>query len=337
MGDARIPLLLDVDTGIDDTLALFYAVASPDAEIVAVTCLSGNAPAADTDRNTRAVLALAGRGDIEVAIGRPIPLRRPLEVTPETHGPKGIGYAEPPDPPLPGEPRRFGPQLIVDEARRRPGELTLVTLGPLTNLAIAVLIEPELPRLLKRWILMGGTFGAPGNTSPVAEWNVHCDPEAARICFGAWQAAIDADPSVPRALAMGLNTTEKARIFPGDVAELAARAGDSAVDPRSPIVRTVNDALRFYFEFHERYDGFYGAFIHDPLVVAAALDPSLVRTEPAHVDVDTSGGPGDAQTIADWRKLKGKAPNVDVAVEADAEEFLRRLVDRVGALAASLG
>ena len=151
------------------------------------------------------------------------------------------------------------------------------------------------------------------------------------------RAAMKPISTVPRALAMGLNTTEKARIFPGDVAELAARAGDSAEEPRLPIVRTVTDALRYYFEFHERYDGFYGAFIHDPLVVAAALDPSLIRTEPAHVDVDTSGGPGDAQTIADWRKLKGKAPNVDVAVEADADEFLRRLVDRVGALAARIG
>ena len=100
-------------------------------------------------------------------------------------------------------------------------------------------------------------------------------------------------------------------------------------------MRFLADALRFYFEFHARYDGFYGAFVHDPLVVACALDPSLVRTEPASVDVDASGGPADGQTVADWRGLRGRAPNADVATAADADEFLRRLVERVGGLAAA--
>ena len=113
-----------------------------------------------------------------------------LEITPETHGPRGLGYAELPEPTAPLS-ARFGPDLIVEEARRRPGEITLVTLGPLTNLAIAVLSEPALPRLLRRWVCMGGAFRVPGNTTPVSEWNVHCDPEAARIALAAWQAAIE--------------------------------------------------------------------------------------------------------------------------------------------------
>jgi purine nucleosidase len=331
----RVPLILDVDTGIDDALARLYASASPEAEMVAVTCLAGNAALADVQRNTRAVLELAGRGDVEVAAGRPVPLLRPLEITPETHGPHGIGYAQLPEP---GRPLsdRFAPSLIVEEARRRPGEITLVTLGPLTNLAIAVMQEPELPRLLRRWVLMGGAFRVPGNTTPVAEWNIHCDPEAARICFAAWQKAVDADAAVPRALAMGLDVTERARLMPADLDALAARAGAGPVAASAPrpIVRFMADALRFYFEFHARYDGFYGAFIHDPLVVACALDPGLVRSEPAAVDVDAAGGPGDGATIADWRGHLGRRPNVDVAVEADAPEFLRRLVERVGAPAA---
>jgi purine nucleosidase len=169
------PLILDVDTGIDDALALLYACASPEAELVAVTCLAGNAAASDTQRNTRAVLELAGRTDVEVALGRDVPLLRPLEITPETHGPRGIGYAEPPEPTMPLS-ARGASELIVDAARRRPGEITLVTLGPLTNLAIAVLIEPDLPRLLGRWVAMAGAFRVPGNTTPVSEWNVHCDP-----------------------------------------------------------------------------------------------------------------------------------------------------------------
>ena len=344
----RFPLILDVDTGIDDSLALLYAAASPDAELVAVTCVSGNAAVADVERNTRAVLELAVRGDVEVAVGRPVPLLRPLEITPETHGPRGIGYAELPEPARSAS-QRYAPSLIVDEARRRPGEITLVTLGPLTNLAVAVLAEPGLPRLLRRWILMGGAFRVPGNTTPVSEWNIHCDPEAARICLAAWQAAIDADPSTSRALAMGLDVTERARILPADVEAIARRTGSTgnlALDPRqppspgrratasSPVVRYLADALRWYFEFHARSDGFYGAFVHDPFVVAAALDPGLVRTEAVVVDVDASRGIADGQTIVDRRGLWNRRPNVDVAVEGDAGEFLRRLVERVGTLAA---
>ena len=321
------PLILDVDTGIDDALALLYACASPEAELVAVTCLSGNATAADTQRNTRAVLEAAGRAGVEVAVGRAIPLLRPLEITPETHGPRGLGFADPPEPSMPVS-ARFAPQLIVDEARRRPGELVLVTLGPLTNLAVAVLMEPALPRLLRRWIAMGGAFRVPGNTTPVSEWNIHCDPEAARIALGAWQAAVDADPTTPRAMLVGLDVTERAKLLPPDLAALVARGGGDG-----PIVTLVRDALRFYFDFHERYDGFRGAFVHDPFVIAAALDPGLVRTEPASVDVDASGGPGDGQTIADWRRVTGRAPNADVAVDGDGHELVQRLVARVGDLA----
>ena len=329
MTEARTPLILDVDTGIDDALALLYACASPDAEILAVTALAGNASADDTERNTRAVLEAAGRGDIDVAVGRPTPLLRALEITPETHGPGGLGYANPPEPLRPRS-AAYAPEVIVAAARRRPGEITLVTLGPLTNLAVAVLMEPALPRLLQRWIAMGGAFRVPGNTTPVAEWNIHCDPEAARIALRAWTTAIEADPTTPRALLMGLDVTERAQLMPAHLDALSARAGDAA---DSRLMTLLRDSLRFYFEFHAKYDGFYGAHIHDPLVVAAALDPGLVRAEPAAVDVDASGGPGDGQTIADWRNVSGAIANADVAVEADAAVFIERLIERVGALA----
>ena len=323
----RTSLLLDVDTGIDDTLALLYAAASPDAELVAVTAVHGNVELEDTERNTRAVLELAGRPDVEVAPGRATPLLRALETSPETHGPHGLGYATLPAPTSPRSPR-FGPDAIVDAARRRPGVLTLVTLGPLSNLAVAVLAEPRLPRLLRRWVAMAGTFRVPGNTTPVSEWNIHADPEAARIALGAWQSAVEADPATPRAVIMGLDVTERARLLPAHLDALAARGGEG------PVMTLVRDALRYYFEFHERYDGFYGAFVHDPFVVAAALDPSLVRTEAASVDVDAGGGPGDGQTIADWRRTTGRPPNADVVIDGDAAAFLERLVERVGGLAA---
>ncbi len=345
-----VPVILDVDTGIDDSLALLYAVASPEANLVAVTCVSGNVEAAQVATNTLAVLELVGRTDVEVAIGREVPLVRPLETTPETHGPYGIGHAQLP-PPTRSASDRHGVDVIIEEARRFAGEVTLVTLGPLTNLAAALEQEPALPRLLRGFVLMGGAFGVPGNTTPTTEWNLHCDPEAARIVFRAWADAIQADPTIPRPLALGLDATEQARILPEHVVRLARRA-DSTPDESlaladqddplggersaasNPVIRFLADALRFYFEFHQRYDGFYGAFIHDPLAVAATLDRGLVTTEALYVDVETSGELTTGMTVADRRHLKGRPPNLDVAMTADAETFLDRLIERVGSLAA---
>ena len=346
---ATIPLILDVDTGIDDSLALLYAAASPEAELVAVTCVGGNVDARQVERNTRAVLELAGRGDLEVALGREQPLVRPVETTPVTHGPQGLGYAELP-PATRALSERHATDLIIDEARRRPGEITLVTCGPLTNLAVALLREPALPRLLKGWVLMGGAYRHPGNTAPTSEWNIHCDPEAARIAFLTWGASAEAHHhGLP--VALGLDVTEKARILPDHVVALARAAGSTPDDSlalargedpmrasrsvaSNPIVRYVADALRWYMEFHSRFDGFYGAFIHDPLAVAAALDPSLVRTEAVPVDVELGGTLTTGETVTDWRRVWGKPANLEVAVDADADEFLRRFVDRVGRLAA---
>jgi purine nucleosidase len=342
-------LILDVDTGIDDALALLYACASPDAELVAVTCVGGNVDARQVAANTLAVLELAGREDVEVALGRERPLVRDLETTPETHGPRGLGYAELPEPAR-SLSSRHGADLIIEEARRRPGEVTLVTLGPLTNLAVAVLREPELPRLLKSYVLMGGSYRSPGNTAPTTEWNMHVDPDAAKVVFSAWAAAA-AEHGVARPVALGLDVTERAKITPEHVVALAQRAGsapdDSIVlgrgeDPMlatrsvasNTVVRFIADALRFYMEFHSRYDGFYGAFIHDPFAVAAALDRTLVRTEALAVDVELGGTLTTGETVTDWRRVWGRAPNLDVATEADAAAFLDRFVNRVGTLAA---
>jgi purine nucleosidase len=346
----RTALILDVDTGIDDSLALLYAAASPDADLIAVTCVAGNVDARQVATNTLAVLELAGRGDVEVALGREVPLVRPLVTTPETHGPRGLGYAELP-PAAAALSKRHAVDLLIDEARRRPGELTLVTLGPLTNLAVAVLREPQLPRLYRRYVLMGGSYRSPGNTAPTTEWNINVDPDAAKVVFSAWAAAHEADPSICRPVALGLDVTERAKITPEHVVALARRAGSTPDDSlalargedpmhaarsvaSNPIVRYVADALRYYMEFHSRYDGFYGAFIHDPLAVAAALDPTLIRTEALAVDIELGGTLTTGETVTDWRRVWGRPPNLDVAVEADAETFLDRLVERVGQLAA---
>ena len=327
VGQMPSSLILDVDTGIDDALAILLACASPQVELLAVTCVSGNVSAGQVCRNTLAVLDLAGRADVEVAVGREVPLARPLRTAPETHGPEGIGYAR-----LPASTRapsdRHAADLIVAEASRRPGELTLVNLGPLTNLAVALQREPALPRLLRRLVMMAGSYRSAGNTAPTTEWNVAIDPEAMQAVLDGWSAVDGA----PRPLALGLDVTERAKLTPDHLDDLRRRAGDPS---ESPLLRFIDDALRFYMEFHSRYDGFYGCFLHDPLALAAALDPALVRVEAIRVEVELEGRWTTGETVTDWRRQWGRQPNLDVAVEADVTLFFDRLIDRLAGLAAS--
>ena len=172
-------IVFDVDTGIDDSLALLYLLASPDeAEILPITCTSGNVPARQVALNILNWLALCDAPEIEVAVGSEVPLLAPLMTTEETHGPQGIGYAE-----LPDSGRaisaRHATEVWIDAVRSHPGEVIGLVTGPLTNLALASGLEPELPRMLKRLVVMGGTFDYKGNTTPVSEWNIAVDPDAA--------------------------------------------------------------------------------------------------------------------------------------------------------------
>jgi len=319
-----IPLILDVDTGIDDALALLYLCASPEAELLAVGCTAGNIDARQVAENTLGVLELVGRTDVEVTLGREVPLVRPLRLAPETHGPKGIGYAEL-APPAAGISKRHTAEMLVDAAAARPGEITLVTTGPLTNLAVALLREPRLPRLLRGLVMMAGSYRSAGNTAPTTEWNVAVDPEAMAVVLAGWEAV----PDAPRPIALGLDVTERAKLTPDHLADLHRRAGSST---GRPVLRFVDDALRFYMEFHSRYDGFYGAFIHDALAAAAALEPSLIRTDALAVQVELGGQWTSGETVTDWRRVWGRSPNLDVAVDADIAGFFERFIGRLGVM-----
>ncbi|MEX1296385.1 MAG: nucleoside hydrolase [Candidatus Limnocylindrales bacterium] len=320
---ARAALLIDCDTGIDDALALLYACASPAAELVGIGCVAGNVELPHVVRNTLAVMELGGRTDVEVAAGCEAPIARPLRIADDTHGPTGLGYAVLPPPTVRPGPRDAA-DMIVAQARARPGELTLVTLGPLSNVAVALEREPRLPTLLRSLVMMVGAYRAPGNTAPTMEWNAGVDPEALAATIAAWAAA-----DAPLPVAFGLDVTERAKMTPDHLERLALACGD----PDDPIVGFVRDALGFYFEFHSRYDGFYGAFIHDALVVAAALDPALARTEALTVEVELEGRWTTGETVTDWRRQWGREPNLAIAVKADTEAFFERFVERLGRLA----
>jgi purine nucleosidase len=321
-----VKLIIDVDTGIDDALALLYVLASPDAELLAVTCTSGNVEAEQVAANTIGLLDLVGRLDIEVALGRRVPLVRPLMTAPETHGPKGIGYATLPEATRAVSPRHSA-DLIVEQARRAPGEVTLITLAPLTNLAVALEREPKLPHLLRGLVMMAGSYRSPGNTAPTSEWNVAVDPEAMQAVLSAWESA----DGVGRPVALGLDVTERAKLTPDHLARLHSAAGP---EPNGPLLTFIDDALRFYMEFHSRYDGFYGAFIHDALAVAAGLDPALITTQALAVQVELDGKLTSGETVTDWRRVWGRPPHLDIGVVADIETFFGRFIERVGGLVA---
>jgi purine nucleosidase len=233
----------------------------------------------------------------------------------------------------------------VRAAHEHPGTLVGLVSGPLTNLALALRAEPALPCLLRRLVVMGGSFEYRGNTTPVAEWNVSVDPEAAAEVFDSWGRALGPnaasndilDPVAAERLPIvcGLNLTENVVMTPEIMGRLAVVAGSSDSDA-NPLIRVLEDAMRFYFEFHEQQGEGYLAHLHDPLAAAVALDPGLIQTRAATVAVELTGTLTRAMTIADWSGRWGRPPNARVGVAVDSAAFFDRFIERVGPFARRL-
>jgi purine nucleosidase len=333
-----LPAILDVDTGVDDALAIVFASASPELELRGITCVAGNTELPDVVDNTSALLTMLGRTDVPLAVGavRPL-LRAPVgRDNAIRHGGHGRGYAG--LPPTGAKPiAADASQLIIDEARACDGELTLIATGPLTNVAIAARREPRLPELVRQLVVMGGAFRCPGNITPVAEFNIQADAEAAKIVFDAFRGC----PRRP--LVLGLDVTYQVRLESSSIEEIASRAGDAITvapgseawgAPGTPLVAYLVDALRYYADWHLDAYGFYGSFMHDPLTVAVALDPTLVTTSAVAVDVECRGELTTGQTVVDWDGVWDIEPNVDVALGIDTRRALEQVVERVGAATA---
>lgn len=337
-------LLLDVDTGIDDAVALVYLLSRPEVQLGGISCTAGNTGARQVALNNLALLELCGRSGVEVALGAEVPLEIPLVTTEETHGPQGIGYAELPAPRQEIS-SRSAVDLWIDTVRAHPGEITGLVTGPLTNLALAIRKDPELPRLLRGLVLMGGCFYYQGNTTPTAEWNISVDPHAAREVFAAYGGL----PEEQLPIVCALETTERIEFTPAHVSQLAAAAGAGeelvlATQPEgqrstsgNPIVACLSDAVRFYFEFHRLYDQGYIAHLHDAFAAAVATGRTPYSTRLATVDVETSSPLLVGTTVADFRGLWGQAPNARIVVANDPEQCFGELISSIGALARSIG
>jgi purine nucleosidase len=342
----KSPVFADVDTGVDDALALMYLLASPDANLIGIASTGGNVGVQQVCENNLGLLELCRVTGVPVSKGSDETLTGPMRLPSRVHGPRGLGYAD-----LPPTALRLtdhdAATAWVRAAHAFPGELVGVATGPLTNLALALRAEPTLPTLLRRLVIMGGSYDHRGNTTAVAEWNISVDPEAADTVLAAWTVKKSAEVGPERLpILCGLDLTRKVAMTPDHLARLAAAAEStttvmSTADNRgtrstaaNPLIRVIEDAMRFYLEaYHDKGHG-YQAHLHDPLAAAVALDPELVTTRPATVDIELTGSLTRAMTVTDWSGRR--EPNALIGVDVDAAAFFDRFTDRVGPFARRL-
>jgi len=306
-----IPVLIDCDPGQDDALALLLALGSPELDVLGVTAVAGNQTVDKTTANALRVLELAGRTDIRVAAGAEGPLSGELVVAADAHGETGLdGVDLPPasTEPAPGHAKDF----LAACLEASDGPVSLVALGPLTNVALLLEEHPGAVARIERIVLMGGAIHE-GNQTPSAEFNIWIDPEAAARVF---ESGLDITM-------VGLDVTNKAVLTCADA--------DSIRDT-GPVGAAAAAMLDFYLGFYNDAYDHGGAPIHDAVALAYVFRPDLLTVEDRRVEVDTSDGICRGRTVVDVRRrTSGPKPNAHVAVDIDAKGFKRLLLGRLGA------
>jgi purine nucleosidase len=310
-------VIIDTDPGVDDALALLLAMASPELKVEAITVVSGNVGLEHGVRNALLTLDAADPADPPlVAAGASGPLVRDAVEAAHVHGADGLGGATAElDPPSGSTANANAVEVILQTVSYSPNKITLIALGPLTNLARAFMSDAGAMTLVDRIVIMGGTLRAPGNVTPVAEFNFYADPEAARIVLS----------SGAPILVVGLDATNKAIVSRDELRRRAERSDKPWADFAERICRG-------YFEAREAKTGRAECILHDPLAVAAAIDPRLVRTERHELDVETEGRLTSGMVVADLRELKPTSAGegeIEVAVDADGERFRQFFLDQV--------
>ncbi|PKL24958.1 MAG: pyrimidine-specific ribonucleoside hydrolase RihA [Spirochaetae bacterium HGW-Spirochaetae-3] len=296
-------ILIDCDPGIDDALAILMALAAPELDVVGVTTVGGNVGVDATTRNALALATLAGRR-VPVARGADTALVVDKKRAESVHGADGLGGVPLPAPAYAAEEAPAW-EFIRDRAAEFRGELEIVAIGPLTNVALALSAYPETRERIKAIHLMGGSIGF-GNATPAAEFNIVADPHAAAAVF---------QSGVPITM-FGLDVTNRANLSAEGLEELRAVGGRAL----SPCCSMLDHYLAAYRSF-----GRDALALHDPLVVAWLIDPSLVETRPYRVDVETDGRYTSGKTIVDVHGVSKRPPNAEVGVELDAERFIALL------------
>lgn len=310
-------ILLDTDPGIDDALAILLALASPELSLEGLSVVHGNCSLEQAVRNGLSILELAGAGHIPLARGCELPLVQPSLLAPETHGNTGLGYAKLPEP-LTQPVGQHGSDFLIEKVLSSPGEVTLVAVGPLTNVALAIRKEPKFAKSLKELIVMGGAIRHEGNTTALAEFNTYVDPHAAHIVFHA---------GIPTTL-VPLDVTYQCILMASDVERL--------LKLKSPITKFIKEATDFYMEYHDTWQGIKGCIINDPLALALTFAPELCDYEELPVDVDISGGVSMGKTFADFYNYQKKPANMRVALGVRQRDFIELFLERMERLALSI-
>lgn len=310
-----LPLVMDVDTGIDDALALLLALRSPELDLLAVGTVAGNVAAPVGARNTLRVLEVGDAPEVPVAVGADRPLVEPVREARHIHGDDGLGQTA--QPPPAGSPTdEHAVDQLLRLSHEHAGSLVVVPVGPLTNVALALSRDPGFADRVARVVLMGGAARSGGNRDPWAEANIASDPEAARIVFRA-----------PMARTMiGLDVTMQVRLSQDEVDVLAASD--------DPVGRFAAQILPFYLDAYAGWSGARRCAMHDPLAVAVAAHPDLVQTHPLPVDVELRGELTRGMTVADLRALLpgrevGDGPRTDVALDVDVDRARGLLLERL--------
>lgn len=307
----RQPLIIDTDPGQDDAVAILLALASPELEVLGITTVAGNVPLALTSRNARIVRELAGRPEVPVHAGADRPLLKALVTAEHVHGRTGLDGPPLPEPRLPLAAAHAVDFIIDTLMAREPGTVTLCPLGPLTNIALALLREPRIAPRIRRIVLMGGGFFEGGNITPAAEFNIYVDPQAADIVFRS---------GVPITMAP-LDVTHRALTLPHRVAAIRAIG--------TPLAETVAQWLEFAERFDEQKYGQEGGPLHDPCVIAWLLRPELFKGRDCHVAIETVSPLTQGMTVVDWWRVTGQAPNAHVLREIDADGFYALITERL--------
>jgi purine nucleosidase len=317
-------VIIDTDPGTDDAMAIILALNSPELKVEALTVVPGNVDARQGLENALKIVSLAGRCDVTVAGGAQHPLNQKLITAQFWHGKNGLANVELPPTKCKADPR-FGPDLIIEVIHKYPHEITLIPVGPLTNIALAVSKDPSIATLVKNIVIMGGSITG-GNVNGAAEANIYNDPEAAQIVFNAgWMVTM-----------VGSDVGERTLITRKYLAELQSSHG-----PQSDFIAKIAD---FYLTRSEK-SGYSGAAMYDPLAVGIALDPTLGTLKEMHVDVETKGEFTRGETVAnrmgsnennvlhgDHYEIEGSIelkPNARVCLASDAERFLNLFISRI--------
>jgi purine nucleosidase len=310
----RKRILFDTDPGIDDACAILLALASTELSLEGLSIVHGNCSVDQATINAISILELAKAGHIPVARGCELPLVQPSLLAPETHGNTGLGYAVLPEPrakPI----IQHGCDFLIEKIMSSLGEITLVAIGPLTNVALAIRQEPRLVQEVREVIVMGGAIRYEGNTTALAEFNTYVDPHAAHIVYHS---------GMPITL-VPLDVTYQCVLTKADVQKMRQ------VD--SPITKFVEDATRFYMEFHDEFQSIEGCVINDPLALALTFAPELCSYREMPIDVDISGGISTGKTIGDFYNYSKKPANMKVALGVKPREFMDLFVERIVRLA----